>query len=249
MNLIADTHTHTIASTHAYSTLTEMVHAAAERGLYAIAITDHGPELPGAPGRWYFHNLRVIPRSLEGVLVLRGEEADVINLEGDTDLKSEDVSSLDWVVASMHEPAMRDKAPTVEKVTNAWLKIAENPLVRVIGHSGSQLYRYDYETVLPVFAQNGKLVELNEATFTGRKASVPNCTRIMKLCKKYDVPIIVNSDAHFSTYVGRFPRSIQLLEEINFPKELVVNSSVERFRSYLKQYTQVFSDSNEKEDE
>jgi putative hydrolase len=143
----------------------------------------------------------------------------------------------------MHEPAMRDKTPTVEKVTNAWLQIAKNPLIRVIGHSGSELYRYDYEKVLPEFAQNGKLVELNEATFTGRKESVPNCTQIMKLCKKYDVPIIVNSDAHFSAYVGRFPRSIQLLEEIDFPEELVVNSSIERFNSYLKQYTKVFSSS------
>jgi putative hydrolase len=88
MNLIADTHTHTIASTHAYSTLTEMVHAAAERGLYAIAITDHGAEMPGSPGRWYFHNLKVVPRNLEGVLVLRGQEADVVNFEGDTDLYS-----------------------------------------------------------------------------------------------------------------------------------------------------------------
>ncbi|MFU0832815.1 MAG: POLIIIAc domain-containing protein [Oscillospiraceae bacterium] len=244
MNLIADTHTHTVASTHAYSTLTEMVHAAAERGLYAIAITDHGAEMPGAPGRWYFHNLRVIPRTLEGVMVLRGIEVNVMNFDGETDLKPEDVSSLDWVVASIHEPVMRDKAPTVEKVTNAWLEIAKNPYVQVIGHSGSQLYRYDYETVLPVFAQYGKLVELNEATFTGRKQSVPNCTKIMKLCKKYDVPIIVNSDAHFSTAVGRFPRSIQLLEEINFPEELVVNSSIERFCSYLKQYTRVFSGSN-----
>ena len=34
MKLIADTHTHTIASTHAYSTLQEMVHAAAEKKLF-----------------------------------------------------------------------------------------------------------------------------------------------------------------------------------------------------------------------
>ncbi|WP_411677387.1 phosphatase [Caproicibacter sp.] len=241
MNLIADTHTHTIASTHAYSTLSEMVHAAAERGLFAIAVTDHGQEMPGAPGRWYFHNLRVLPREMEHVLVLRGEEADVTDFDGGTDLNPEDVSTLDWVVTSMHEVAMRDKAPTVEKVTNAWLSVAKNPLIRVIGHSGSELYRYDYETVLPVFAENGKLVELNEATFTGRSDSVPNCTRIMELCKKHDVPVIVNSDAHFSTQVGRFDRSLQLLREIDFPEELVVNSSIERFCDYLRQYTTVLS--------
>jgi putative hydrolase len=221
-----------------------MVHAAAERGLFAIALTDHGPEMPGAPGQWYFHNLKVVPRKLEGVLVLRGEETNVLDFEGRTDLTPEDAACLDWVVASMHETVMRDKAPTKEKVTNAWLKIAQDPLIRVIGHSGSELYRYDYETVLPVFARNGKLVELNEATFTGRRQSVPNCARIMKLCKKYGVPIIVNSDSHFSAQVGCFSQSLQLLREIDFPEELVINSSVERFCTYLKRYTKVFSNSD-----
>ena len=52
--IIADLHTHTLASTHAYSSLTEMVRAASERGLYAIAITDHGKAMPGSPRDWYF---------------------------------------------------------------------------------------------------------------------------------------------------------------------------------------------------
>lgn len=242
MNLIADTHTHTAASTHAYSTLSEVAHAAAERGLYAVAVTDHGRDMPGAPGQWYFHNLKILPRRIEGVLVLRGEEANVTDFDGSLDVEKEDLPSLDWIVASMHDVTMRDKNPTAEKVTEAWLKIAGNPRVNVVGHSGSPMYPYDYEAVLPVFAENGKLVELNEATFTGRKDSVPNCTRIMKLCRKLGVPIVVNSDAHFSALVGRFPQSLRLLDEIGFPEELVVNSSEERFCAYLKRYTRVFSD-------
>lgn len=47
--IIADLHTHTIASTHAYSTVTEMVQAAAAKGLYALAITDHARTMPGRP--------------------------------------------------------------------------------------------------------------------------------------------------------------------------------------------------------
>lgn len=250
MHLIADTHTHTVASTHAYSTLSELVRAAAERGLYALAVTDHGGAMPGAPGPWYFQNLKILPRRMEGVLVLRGEETNVIDFDGNTDLAEEDAPSLDWIVASIHDVTMTDKNPTVEKTTNAWLKIARDPRVNVIGHSGFQEFRYDYEAVLPVFAENGKLVELNESTFTGRRQSVANCTAIMKLCKKLGVPVVVNSDAHFSALVGRFPQSLRLLDEIGFPEELVVNSSAERFRAYLRRYTRVFSDpaSNETEE-
>jgi putative hydrolase len=49
MNLIADTHTHTIASGHAHSTITENVLAAAKKGLSFLGITGHASSMEGAP--------------------------------------------------------------------------------------------------------------------------------------------------------------------------------------------------------
>ena len=43
MKIIADMHTHTVASTHAYSTIKEMAEAARDAGLEYLAITDHTP--------------------------------------------------------------------------------------------------------------------------------------------------------------------------------------------------------------
>jgi len=63
MHYEVDTHTHTIASGHAYNTLMEMVQAAAARNLKALAITDHtkgvpGHEMFGAPDDIYFRNFK-----------------------------------------------------------------------------------------------------------------------------------------------------------------------------------------------
>ena len=44
MKIIADTHAHTLASGHAYSTIKEMAAAAKERGLKALALTEHAPK-------------------------------------------------------------------------------------------------------------------------------------------------------------------------------------------------------------
>lgn len=239
MNIIADTHCHTIASTHAYSSLTEMVHAASVAGLYAIAITDHGHAMPGAPGRWYFRNLKVVPRYLENVLVLGGAEANVINYDGELDLDREDLENLDWLVASIHDVTMPQGESSVELTTQAWLKVAKNPKVNVIAHSGSEKFKYDYDKVIPEFGRQGKLIEINEGSFLVRKASISNCVKIAKVCKKYDVPIIVNSDSHFHTAVGKFSQSLAMLKEIEFPEELVINSSVERFKKYLAEHTSV----------
>jgi putative hydrolase len=241
MNIIADTHCHTIASTHAYSTLSEVVHAASLAGLYAVAITDHGKTMPGAPGQWYFRNLQVLPRYLENVLVLRGIEANVVNYEGDIDLDLDDLCTLEWVVASMHDAAMPKEKGNASQCTEAWLRVAQNPHVHVIAHSGSEKFKYDYEKVIPEFGRQGKLVEINEGTFLVRKGSVSNCANIAKLCKKHGVPIIVNSDSHFHASVGKFSQALAMLREIDFPVELVVNSSVERFQKYLSEHTNVFT--------
>lgn len=242
MKIIADTHCHTIASTHAYSTLMENIKVAKQKGLYAIATTDHGPTMPGAPGKWFFRNLRTIPRYVDSVMVIRGVEANVINSNGDLDLDLEfEHSTLDWVVASVHPPTYVDKSHTIDDMTKAYLNLAKNPIVNVIGHSGSEEFKYDYEKVIPEFKKNGKLVEINNHTFIGRKSSVENCKTIAKICKKYSAPIIINSDAHFCEFVGNYENAANLLKEIDFPEELIVNTNIERFKKYLNKYTNIFS--------
>ncbi len=44
-----DVHTHTVASGHAYSTITEIAKHAGEIGLAGVAVTDHAPLLQGQP--------------------------------------------------------------------------------------------------------------------------------------------------------------------------------------------------------
>lgn len=238
MKIVADTHTHTIASTHAYGTVKEMVEEAAALGLYAIAITDHGPKMPGSPRTWYFNNLRAIPSTYLGVRVLKGAEANITDFEGNLDIDKSTLEDLEWIVASLHNPTLdtTNIKPTVETCTQLYLNAAENPYINVIGHCGTPEYAFDYERVIPVLAERGKLIEINDSAFKHKKGSVTNCIKIAQICKKVGAPIIVNTDAHFMTELGRVDGSLKMLEEIDFPEELVVNSSVERFEKYLSQH-------------
>jgi putative hydrolase len=61
MKLEADLHIHTTASGHGYSTVKEIVEAAAEKELRLIAITDHGLNMPGAPHWYHFTNMISLP--------------------------------------------------------------------------------------------------------------------------------------------------------------------------------------------
>ena len=57
-----DLHMHTVASTHAYSTLHDYIAEAKRKGIKLFAITDHGPDMADAPHYWHFVNMRIWPR-------------------------------------------------------------------------------------------------------------------------------------------------------------------------------------------
>lgn len=235
MKLIADLHTHTIASTHAYATVTEMVREASDLGLFAIAITDHARTMPGAPGAFYFESLGLVPEYVSGVRVLKGIEANIIDFNGNIDVEPSLQKSLDWIVASMHTLTLKGK-PSVDKCTEAYLNVAKNPYINVIGHSGSPYYKYDWEKVIPVFAKEGKLIEINDSAFRYKKDSLENCVSIAKLCKKYRARICVDSDAHFTDVLGRCTKTLEMLEDIDFPKELIVNTSLDALKCYFDEH-------------
>ena len=51
---VADIHTHTIASGHAYGTIREMAYAASEQGLHLLGISEHAPGIPGTVNPFYY---------------------------------------------------------------------------------------------------------------------------------------------------------------------------------------------------
>ena len=61
-----------------------------------------------------------------------------------------------------------------------------------------------------------------------------NCADIARMCMKYEVPIVVDSDSHICFRVGHVEGALDMLEEIGFPEELIINSSMARLDAYFK---------------
>lgn len=221
MRLIADMHTHTVASTHAYSTITEMAQSAADAGLEFLACTDHTPASTDGPHIWHFHNLhKAIPRELCGVKIVYGAEASVAGYDGSLDFPDNECKRLDWIIGSVHTEIL--PSGTIEQNTGAYIGLAKNPLVDVIGHPANVRFDFELETVVKAFAEYDKLVEVNENTLLW-KNSEPFYRKLLPVCRKHGVSVIVNTDAHFCGAVGRAERSLALLEELDYPKELIVS--------------------------
>ena len=233
ITLHADLHTHTLASGHAYSTIKEMADAAREKNLELIASTDHGTAMEGACHRLYFWNLVAYPRKIGGVTVLRGIEANVLNMDAGLDADERLLSRLDWVIASLHEVIAPPSSPAAH--TELYLRLADNPLVDMIGHPETVAYPFDYERVIREFGARGKIVEINNYhAFHQSPKCAQNCEEIARLCMKHGVSVAVNSDAHICQRVGETGLALAMLERIGFPEELVLNASAERVLAHIR---------------
>lgn len=232
MKFVIDTHCHTLASGHAYSTVMEIAREANNKGLEMIAITDHGPAMEGAPNIWHILNQRVIPEVIYGVQILRGVEANIMDYDGKLDIADEHLARLDIVIASLHEACIESGG--VDNNTNAIIKTMDNKNVDIIAHPGNPAFPIDYEKIVKKAKETGTLIEINNSSFvSSREGSLDNCIKIAKLCKENEVMITVGSDSHIAFDVGRFDKALEILTSINMPENLITNFSSERLTKYL----------------
>ena len=83
------------------------------------------------------------------------------------------------------------------------------------------------------FKEYGKLVEINESSILWKNTR-DNFREIMKICKKYEIPVLINTDAHFCGIVGDVTESEKLVDELDFPKRLILNADWDALREYFR---------------
>lgn len=235
MKYVLDAHTHTIASGHAYSTIMENAAHAAEAGLELLGITDHAPAMAGGTQPSYFLNFSTIPREISGVEIYMGAELNIMDYDGNIDLDEFYLQRMDYAIASLHPPCI--PFGTMEENTNAVLKAMENPYVKILGHPGDPRYPIDCKAIVDKAVETETLIEINDASLIPngfRKGSEVYIGEILKLCQKKNFPVILASDAHFATHIGKFDNALRLINEAGFPEELIINRSKELFKNFLK---------------
>lgn len=233
LKLEADLHIHTIASGHGYSTVKENIEVAKEKGLKTIAITDHGLNMPGAPHLYHFTNMISMPRVMEGVEVLRGVEANILDEKGNLDMSDVIMSDyLDIVLAGFHE-GTGYQGTTVEENTEAMIAAIKNPYVHVIVHPDNPKYPIDIEKVVLAAKEYNKALELNNSSFIVRPGGANICSKIARLCKKHNVLVSINSDAHICYNVGEISKAGAIAVKEGIHKSQIINYTSKSLKEYL----------------
>lgn len=201
----------------------EMVESAVERGLEAMAITDHGPEhfdgvLPGRLDRM-LSDAQIAKENADFPVVL-GMEANILE-GGSIDIGKDITERLDLVVAGVHETRALPELP--ELVARDYLDLAAEAIdgceIDVLAHPfyhcrdfSSHLDREDLAEFVELMVDRGVAVEVNE------RYRAPS-EEFLSLCVAEGAKISVGSDAHSPGEVGQLRWTMKSLKLAGVERE------------------------------
>ena len=197
----------------------------------------------------FFINKKALPEVWHGVRLLFGAEVDIVDLKGNlfghdlyipypnkngVKLTYEEgiLNRLDYLIASVHYKDFAANSTVVEN-TELYIKALEHENVKILGHIGRSGLEFDIDEVVKAAKSLNKMIEINEASFGHGETVRERCLKVALACAKYGTKIAVNSDAHSSFEIGKYPNTENFLDEIDFPVELIGNRDAETFLSTI----------------
>lgn len=239
MKILIDTHTHSVHSGHAYSTVNENMLYASEHGMEAVAITDHAFALPGGAHPFYFFNIFVIPNKLHNVKLYRGAELNILGENGEIDDFAETdntalLDKLEFKIASLHPPCISPKTST--DFTKHIINSMKCNNIDVLGHLGDPRYPFNADEVVKYAKESNTLIELNNSSLNPSNPRFDKglMLNLIETCYKHNALMTFGSDAHFYSDVGNFSNIHALFKEYKIPYDNVITKSLDDLEVFLK---------------
>jgi putative hydrolase len=233
MNKI-DLHVHTIASGHAMNTIYELVAAAKERDMEALAITDHGPGLEGGAIAPYFQVLGArVPDYIDGIRVFKGIEANVLDGDGRTDLDSYTVRHLELVIVGTHPITSYQnlgEAGNAQAIAKAF---KASPAIDILAHPVNVWFPIDIETVVRAACEEGVAIELNESTMSRSSLDQEKQKKLVRATLRHGGRFVISSDSHIASELGGNARVKALIAELDVPRAAIINRSLEETQAFI----------------
>ena len=233
----ADLHTHTIFSKHAYSTIEENVRAARDKGMQFIAITDHfyydGSELEkkNEINRIKYLEERVKPHS--DSCIVGGAEFNI----GHLGAIPEKLKDLKWKLIGLHNWFVPTKSIPFDNLYDLFFNESYRGY-NAFAHIERELWRiqtghfsYTFEDtekflkdVVHLAKEKNIFLEVNEWSVKQDEfGAVERMKCWLKEAKEVKCNLCLGTDAHYSGEIGDFKNSVDLLNELEYPKDLILN--------------------------
>ena len=122
-------------------------------------------------------------------------------------------------------------------LSSAYIRAMDHPKVRFLGHIDDARFPVDFEYLLEIAKEKHVYPEINNGSLMPdayRINGQENCRRILSICKKLDLPVLLSSDSHGKKNIGNMQYIFPLLEELDFPAHLVLNSDLSALSDIIR---------------
>jgi putative hydrolase len=226
-----DLHTHSSYSLCGMHTYIELVNAAKKAGLAGLAITDHGPAQKGVVPPTFLSRLHTLDPE---IILYKGVEANIISPDGDIDITENDRMKFDIILAGFHDsipPGQSEKT-----YTDILIRLMENtPVVDIISHPNLPEYPVCTDAAAEAAAYYGVALELNNSKLVSGKMPKKNMTALLRSVKKFNCPVVINSDAHTAAEVGQTGPMEKRAEKDGLSQDCIINAHTETCKDFIAQ--------------
>jgi putative hydrolase len=228
--IVVDLHSHSLFSGCGVHTVVELLTRARERGLAALAVTDHGPAVGGRLNSVFFERLH---EPVPGIRLLKGVESNLGPRPGTTDFPLEYVRHCDVALLGIHSNTPRGLAP--EQYTDLLLSALEaNLFLDIVTHANSAEYPVASARLARGVRDLGRALELNNSKVALSRVEEGVTEALIRACMSEGCPVVVSSDAHTLDEVGSDAAIRGFMSRLAFPEELVVNRTAESAFAFIE---------------
>ena len=221
----ADLHYHTARSGDGRSSVEDMVKIASETGYDFLAITDHGVDLAinGSTDKEMLEHrdhIAEVQKEYPDMLLMWGCELN-IGKSGGLDYDDDFRALFDYTVASVHSHYDQNMADQTKRLIAA----ISDPTVNSIGHlSGRYIGRrpgieFELDPVLDALLHFDVALEVN-----GALQRLDAGSDVVRRAVDRGVKLVINTDSHHTSELGRMEYGVQTAQRGWAPKELVINT-------------------------
>ena len=174
-----------------------------------------------------------MPDFIAGIRVLKGAEANIIDWDGNIDLRGRYTKHLDILLAGFHRDCL---APgSEEENTRTLTKTIASGAVDVIVHPGNPVFPINCRRVAEAAVANKVLLEINNSSLGGvvRKGSRDNCLALAKAVAQLGGVVCLGSDSHYCEKVGELEIAAALAEKAGLGQAQILNTSLAAIKQFL----------------
>jgi putative hydrolase len=233
-----DLHVHSVQSFCGFHTVLEIAQIAIRKGVKLVNVSDHGSGLGKLMNFGVITDKRRLPNPVtlpdgSSITILRGIEANIMDVDGNTDIPEKFVPRFDLISIGFHYCGLPEHGSEADN-TRALVNVIKRYPIDLITHPCISTYPLDMPTIIELSKEYGFALEINNTNLRVEKTNVDKLKQMIELAIDQGVTLVETSDGHTYTEIGENEKVEQLLNEMGLNGgDFLVNRDDDKLQSFL----------------